>query len=299
MGWRCSAQLCAQCLLSSVPTPGRCCRAGVLGSWGRAFPWGCHIAVHVEGGWDAAASQKGSSPPRLLSALSAALGYGIRAAAKTPPFPAAPEPGKSSTHWTHSWNRWENTNWIKAHRHSDPFGSDHGVTGSRTAQRGARLGCSAGTGQLGTSGHLAPSCLPHVGVSHHPFPASPHPCNVKMKGRLGAALRSPRRAEHALVRAGWPLGARLGCGVDWFCAGICSCCWKLEKFSNLRAYGGAAIHVDQVLPSSGTGVKNKPGSRFSDEVPTATSALSLCWEKPSKQLGGLWGLFPSTAMVVP
>lgn len=87
--------------------------------------------------------------------------------------------------------------------------------------------------------------------------------------------------------------------VNWFCAGTCSCFWKLEKFSNLRAYGGTAIHMDQVLPSSETGIKNKLGSCFSDEVPTATSALSLYWKESGKQLSGLWGLFPSTAVVVP
>uniref|UniRef100_A0A8C6J1I5 Uncharacterized protein n=1 Tax=Melopsittacus undulatus TaxID=13146 RepID=A0A8C6J1I5_MELUD len=46
-----------------------------------------------------------SSPPRLLSALSAASGSGIRTAAKIPPHPAAPEPGKSSTPWNRSWSR--------------------------------------------------------------------------------------------------------------------------------------------------------------------------------------------------
>lgn len=176
MGWRFLAQLCAQSLLSSVPIPGHCCRTGVLGSWGCPFPWGCRIAAHMEGGWDAAASQKDSSPPRLLSALSTALGYGIRAAAaKTPPYPAAPEPGKSSTHWTHSRSRWESTDQSKPHQHSDPVGSDHGITCSHGAQCGAQLGCSAGTEQLGTSGHLAPSCptwVFHIIPSQHlPIPA--------------------------------------------------------------------------------------------------------------------------------
>lgn len=49
----------------------------------------------------------GSSPPQALSALSAVLGCGIRAAAKTPPHPAAREPGRSSTLWTRSWSQRE------------------------------------------------------------------------------------------------------------------------------------------------------------------------------------------------
>lgn len=36
--------------------------------------------------------------------LGASSGCGIRAAAKIPPHPAAPEPGKSLTHWTRGWS---------------------------------------------------------------------------------------------------------------------------------------------------------------------------------------------------
>ena len=106
---------------------GHLVQGGSASSWAGAgtgqallLPLGCHT---LAGDCSRAASRchhqtqrevgirllpwESSSPPRPLSALCAVLGCGIRAAAKTPPHPAAPEPGKSSTHWTRSWSRRE------------------------------------------------------------------------------------------------------------------------------------------------------------------------------------------------
>lgn len=63
--------------------------------------------------------------------LGAFSGCGIRAAAKTPPHPAAPEPGKSSTRWTHSWSQRERARQGPAPltepwHHSDPTGMGAG-----------------------------------------------------------------------------------------------------------------------------------------------------------------------------
>ena len=110
-------------LAGLLPQQGRLVRGGiclVLGREALLLPRGCrtlpgarsraaprrqHHAQREAGIWPL--PWEGSPPPQPLSALSAVLGCGIRAAAKTPPHPAAPEPGKSSTRWTRSWSRRE------------------------------------------------------------------------------------------------------------------------------------------------------------------------------------------------
>lgn len=144
----------------------------------------------------------GSSPPQALSALSAVLGCGIRAAAKTPPHPAAREPGKSSTHWTHSWSQRERARQGPAPltepwHHSDPTGTGAGsVLAAETSwilffqwlfkssTAALALPCAVvvakppdrllqthwdiwSVGQLSTSGHLCPPATLALCPQHH------------------------------------------------------------------------------------------------------------------------------------
>lgn len=138
----------------------------------RAVPC-CHHQTQREAGiphppWG------GSSPPQPLSALSAVLGCGIRAAAKNPPHPAAPEPGKSSTHWTRSWSQRERARQGPApltepRHHSDPTG-----TGAGSGLAAELPGSSSSSGFKSSTAALA---LPRAVVVAKPqrgqIPANP------------------------------------------------------------------------------------------------------------------------------
>ncbi|KAL2297322.1 hypothetical protein Nmel_016621, partial [Mimus melanotis] len=106
--------------------------------------------------------------------LGASLGCGIRAAAKSPPHPAAPEPGKSSTHWTPSWSQRERARQgpaplTEAWHHSDPTG-----TGAGSVLAAELPGSSSSSGFKSSTAALALSCAEVVAKPQRgQIPANP------------------------------------------------------------------------------------------------------------------------------
>lgn len=103
------------------------------------------------------------------------MGCGIRAAAKTPPHPAAPEPGKSLTHWTHSWSQRERARQGPAaltepQHHSDPTGTGAGsVLAAELPGSSSSSGFKSSTAALALSGAVVVAKPQHGHVPANPL----------------------------------------------------------------------------------------------------------------------------------